>query len=76
MGLPGGLQPEFQESHFLGDTHFTDVIRFRRRILSGLFQLFAREVVPGLDYRRAQILEKIRQEFPGIITTSSIRSLP
>ncbi len=45
--------PEFQDSNFLGETHFADVIRFRRRTLSGLFQLFAREVVPGLDYRRA-----------------------
>ncbi len=56
---------EFQESHLVGLEQLTDVLRFRSRILSGIFQLLAREVVPSLDHRRAAVLEKISKEHPG-----------
>ncbi|MEE8584343.1 MAG: hypothetical protein V3T83_05760 [Acidobacteriota bacterium] len=56
---------EFQEPAFQGLLHLAEILRFRSRILSGIFQLLAREVVPSEDCRRAVVLEKISKQHPG-----------
>ncbi len=56
---------EFQEDYFLESEHFVEVIRFRSRILSGIFRLMARKVVPRLDERRVLVLDKLSKHHPG-----------
>jgi hypothetical protein len=44
--------------------HLTELIRHRSRVLSGLFLLFSREVLPGLQSHRQEILTAIQQYHP------------
>ena len=57
-----------QEHHQPGfdlTSQLREVNRWRSRILSGIFQLFATDVVPGLAGRRIEVLEQLSKEHPG-----------
>jgi hypothetical protein len=54
----------FQSGGFMQREHLERLVRARGRILSGLFALFAREVLPGLRGAREEILATLRQRHP------------
>lgn len=56
----GLLSPEFSARE-----HFERIAQARSGILSGLFRLFARDVMPGLSERRVEVLKRLGKDFPG-----------
>jgi hypothetical protein len=55
------FRPIFKQTGFMQKEHLAQLIRHRSRILSGLFLLFSREVLPGLQSHRQEILAAIQQ---------------
>gem|GEM_PF-896805 len=50
----------FKQRGFMQREHLTKLLEARSRILSGLFRVFAGEVLPGLDEKRREILNKLQ----------------
>ena len=62
------FEVEFSRLHqmpgFLEEDHCERLVRARGRMLSGLFELMAREVLPGLRSRRKNILAGLQVRYP------------
>ncbi len=54
----------FKRPGFMQREHLEQLMKARSRILSGLFLLFAREVLPGLQSQRQEILARLQISFP------------
>ncbi len=54
----------FKKRGFMQRAHLAELARNRSRMLSGLFQLFAREVLPGLEDRRQQVMIRLETLYP------------
>jgi hypothetical protein len=54
----------YKRAGFMQREHLEQLTRERNRILSGLFLLFSREVMPGLQSRRREILQKVEVLYP------------
>jgi len=54
----------FKKNGFMQRAHLAELVRNRSRMLSGLFQLFAREVLPGLEERRQQVMIRLETLYP------------
>lgn len=54
----------YKKPGFMQREHLAELIGKRSRILSGLFQLFAWEVLPGLQSQRQEMLARIQQLYP------------
>jgi len=55
----------FKQRGFMQKEHLTKLLEGRSRILSGLFRIFAAEVLPGLDEKRREILSKLQVLYPN-----------
>jgi hypothetical protein len=54
----------FKQAGFMQRQHLQELVGARGRILSGLFRLFAREVLPDLEARRKEILADLQLRHP------------
>ncbi|MGI8784057.1 MAG: hypothetical protein ACR2L2_10475 [Acidobacteriota bacterium] len=58
------FQSVFKKAGFLQREHLAELTGARSRILSGLFNLFAWEVLPGLQGKRHDILARLQGRYP------------
>ena len=54
----------FKRPGFMQREHLEQLVKARSRILSGLFLLFAREILPGLQSQRQEILARLQISYP------------